>query len=212
MFIPKTFRQNDLAEITAFIRSHSLATLIAPNGEVAHIPMVLQTQENGDMVLLGHCFKNNPIVSAIPQPQTWLAIFQENGHYITPNWYPNKALTHKEVPTWNYQSVHIRGTLRQLDDVATVLAIQTDFWENSLPNNTPWQLSDAPNDYLQAMYQAIVCFEMKIEQTEAQFKLSQNKDSTTQQNICRQLRQINTAQANTMADLIERHALDKKDV
>ena len=206
MFIPATFRQNDLAEICAFIRTHSLATLIAPNGEVAHIPMILQTKENGDMVLLGHCFKHNPIVSAMSQPQSWLAIFQENGHYISPNWYPNKAITHKEVPTWNYQAVHIRGALRQLDDVVAVLAAQTDFWENNLPNNTPWQLSDAPEDYLQALYKAIVCFEIKIEKTEAQFKLSQNKDTATKQRICQHLHQINSPQANVMANLIERYA------
>lgn len=205
MFIPATFKQDNLAEIATFIRSHSLATLITPNGEVAHIPMILQTEENGELVLVGHCFKRNPIVSAMSQPQTWLAIFQENGHYISPNWYPNKAITHKEVPTWNYQAVHIRGAVRQLDDVVAVLTAQTDFWESCLPNNTPWQLSDAPEDYLQALYQAIVCFEIKVEKTEAQFKLSQNKDTATKQSICQNLRQINSPQACTMAELIEHY-------
>ncbi|VEG71218.1 Putative FMN-binding domain [[Pasteurella] aerogenes] len=57
MFIPATFKQDNLAEIATFIRSHSLATLITPNGEVAHIPMILQTKENGELVLVGYCFK-----------------------------------------------------------------------------------------------------------------------------------------------------------
>lgn len=210
MFIPTHFHQEDVAEIAAFIRSHSLATLIAPNGEVAHIPMVLQEKMKDEMVLLGHCFKLNPIVSAMSQTQSWLVIFQDNGHYISPNWYPNKAITHKEVPTWNYQAVHIRGSLRQLDNADEILSEQINFWEKSLPNNEPWQLSDAPDDYLQAMYKAIVCFEIKIEQIEAQFKLSQNKDTATKKHICCQLRQINSTQACAMADLIERYVEDEK--
>lgn len=44
MFIPATFKQDNLAEIATFIRSHSLATLITPNGEITHIPMILQTK------------------------------------------------------------------------------------------------------------------------------------------------------------------------
>lgn len=101
--------------------------------------------------------------------------------------------------------MHIRGAVRQLDDVVAVLTAQTDFWESCLPNNTPWQLSDAPEDYLQALYPAIVCFEIKVEKTEAQFKLSQNKDAATKQSICQNLRQINSQQACTMAELIEHY-------
>ena len=36
-------------------------------------------------------------------------IFQGPEGYITPNWYPSKALHGKAVPTWNFAVVHAFG-------------------------------------------------------------------------------------------------------
>jgi len=38
-----------------------------------------------------------------------LMIFQGPEGYITPNWYPSKALHGKVVPTWNFAVVHAYG-------------------------------------------------------------------------------------------------------
>ena len=45
-----------------------------------------------------------------------LVIFRAGQGYISPNWYPSKQLHHEQVPTWNYQVVHVHGTLTVHDD------------------------------------------------------------------------------------------------
>ena len=45
-----------------------------------------------------------------------LAIFLGPHAYVSPNWYPTKAATGKVVPTWNYITVHARGTIRWIQD------------------------------------------------------------------------------------------------
>ena len=48
----------------------------------------------------------------LPDGAPLLAIFRAGDAYVSPNWYPSKAETHKAVPTWNYQVVQVHGTIR----------------------------------------------------------------------------------------------------
>ncbi|ULJ59797.1 FMN-binding negative transcriptional regulator [Wielerella bovis] len=210
MFISTSaFEQTQWQEIQQFIVDYPLATLITQTIDgiqAAHIPMILQQKENSETVLIGHIAHANPIWQSNFNDSEWLAIFNTNGYYITPNWYPEKHITHRAVPTWNFQAVHVRGKLNFLDDTAAVLAMQTDVWEHQLPNNSAWKLNDAPEDYLQSMYGAIVCFEMSMDSVQAQFKLSQNKSAETRSSIAHNLRQTGTHEATHMADLIEKYS------
>jgi transcriptional regulator len=45
-----------------------------------------------------------------------LVIFRGNESYISPNWYPSKHETHRQVPTWNYEVVHVHGRLAVMDE------------------------------------------------------------------------------------------------
>ncbi len=132
------------------------------------------------------------------------------GHYISPNWYPNKAIMHKEVPTWNYRSVHftveptfttepvvLKEMVRKLSDIHEATQL------------VPWSLSDAPEQYI-AMCKGIVGFKLKILDMQAQFKLSQNKDEATKASIIKELRQLNTDSSNCMATQMQM-AMDKSD-
>ena len=43
-------------------------------------------------------------------------IFQGAERYITPSWYAAKREHGKVVPTWNYATVQVRGTMRAIED------------------------------------------------------------------------------------------------
>lgn len=207
MFIPKPFSQTDWQHLRDFIDNHPLAVVAAATSagiQTAPIPLILSQNEQGEKVLIGHMARQNPLAQA--QSAEWIAVFQNNGHYITPNWYPGKQQTHQEVPTWNYQSIQIRGKMRILPDNLAVLAQQTEIFERMLPENTPWQLSDAPPEFLNKMCRAIISFEIAIEQIQTAFKLSQNKDQATRASICSNLRRLNRPQSDHMAALIETFA------
>lgn len=173
MFTPKVFAEHNIDNIASFIKSYPLATVIArtENGmEASHIPMYWQDNGTEHGCLYGHITITNPLNVKVDMTSPWLVIFQESGHYITPNWYPSKATTHKAVPTWNYQAVHVTGqveVLTQCSRIIEILTHQTADFEASQP--IPWSLKDAPEKYIQAMTRAIVGIRVDITDIQAQF-------------------------------------------
>ena len=184
MYIPKDFSHTDFEAVKDFIAGSPLANIMALNGdsvEIFPVPLLWQVDEQNPLgYLMGHVAKVNPIVKT--DAKNWKVVFSSPGHYISPNWYPTKAMTHKEVPTWNYQSVIFSVTPQLITDatqIKQIVATMTDFFEHQLkqtnPSHEPWSLSDAPSDYINTMCRAIVGVKLTIHNFEAKFKLSQNK-------------------------------------
>ena len=208
MFTPKVFKEADFKIIQAFIKEQPQATVIAQTGnglEACHIPMYWQDDGSKFGCLYGHIAKVNALNNSANLAAPWLIIFQDAGHYISPNWYPSKAVTHKEVPTWNYRSVHITGNVSLLtapEALVDILSKQTADFEASQPK--PWSLNDAPEKYIQAMCRAIVGIRVDITDVQAQFKLSQNKTAENRVGVVAGLKQLKTTKTNEMAALIEK--------
>ena len=206
MFTPKAFKEERFDTIKAFIKEQPLATVVVQtqNGlEACHIPMYWQDDGSEYGCLYGHIAKVNALNDYDNLDAPWLIIFQDAGHYISPNWYPSKAITHKEVPTWNYRSVHITGSVSLLTEpeaLTEILSKLTQDFEASQP--IPWSLNDAPENYIQALCRAIVGIRISITDIQAQFKLSQNKTVENRAGVLAGLQQCNTAKADAMAKLI----------
>ena len=209
MFIPKDFREHDLDKIKGFLKDHPQATLISQTKsglEACHIPMYWQDDGSKFGCLYGHIAKVNILNSEDNLNTPWLVIFQDAGHYISPNWYPSKTVTHKAVPTWNYQSIHITGSVSLLtapEQLIDILSKQTADFEASQPN--PWSLNDAPEKYIQAMCRAIIGIRINITDVQAQFKLSQNKSAENRAGVIKGLKQTGTINADKMSMLIEQN-------
>jgi transcriptional regulator len=127
-------------------------------------------------VLLGHVARANPIWKSGDGPA--LAIFLGPHAYVSPNWYPSKAETGKAVPTWNYITVHARGTIRWIQDGEWLRANVTALAQaHEAGQPAPWKVSDAPASYVDGLLRAIVGFELTIESLQGKYKLSQNRDA-----------------------------------
>lgn len=114
MYTPKQFEETRADVLHRLIRAYPFATLVAntPGGLAAnHLPFELV-----DGVLHGHVARGNEL--ARMDDVELLLVFQGPDGYISPNWYPTKHETGREVPTWNYAVVHVYGRLRVIDDVA----------------------------------------------------------------------------------------------
>jgi transcriptional regulator len=99
-----------------------------------------------------------------------------NEAYISPNWYASKEEHHKVVPTWDYMMVHAYGQLVIHNDPDWILhqvTRLTNHFEVNQPK--PWNVDQAPTDYVDGQIRAIVGVELKINRIEASFKMSQNK-------------------------------------
>lgn len=102
MHVPAVFSESNFHSIIDFITANPLATMIAQTNdgvEACHIPLFWHGDDSQYGKLYGHFARKNPIYKNSLESTSWLIIFQDNGHYISPNWYPTKAKTHKEVPT-----------------------------------------------------------------------------------------------------------------
>ena len=74
-------------------------------------------------------------------------IFQGPEGYITPNWYPSKAVHGKVVPTWNFAVVHAYGRPEVMKEKGWLLRHVTELTAQQERNEArPWVLSDAPDE------------------------------------------------------------------
>ena len=186
MYNPSHFNIIDSAVLQDLIRQHPLGCLVAQTADgldANHLPFELLQDEDGQLRLLAHVARANPLWQQLSSGDAVLVIFKAQDGYISPNWYPSKHESHEQVPTWNYQVVHAHGTIQIRDDekfVRGVVGRLTRTHESrasDLPGNTfaPWKMSDAAAPYLQKMLGAIVGLEISVQRLEGKFKLSQNK-------------------------------------
>jgi transcriptional regulator len=179
VYIPKFNEEKRLDILHGLIRSQPFATLVTmgSTGLVAtHLPMVLSPGEGSPDILRGHISRANPQWREFDPSIEALAIFAGPQHYITPNWYPEKAENGKVVPTWNYAVVHAHGRPRFRDDrpfIETVVGDLVHRYEGSRAR--PWRIDDQPPDFRDRMLAGIVGFEMPVLEIEAKFKLGQNR-------------------------------------
>lgn len=180
MYAQPAFRMDDPAELAAFIEARHFATLVVggeAGPQAAHIPMILHRGADGRLLSVeGHVARGNPIAALAATPVRALAIFSGADAYVTPSLYVSKREHGKVVPTWNYMAVHVSGTLETFSD-ATALRDQvsriTDMMEQTAA--VPWKVSDAPDDYIAKMLNAITGVRLTIDAIEGIAKLSQNR-------------------------------------
>jgi transcriptional regulator len=148
-----------------------------PDGlDAHHIPLLFDPTSGSLGTLTGHVARANPLWQQCRDGADVLIVFRGVEGYISPSWYPSKHDTHRQVPTWNYEVVHVHGRLSAHDDerfVRGVVARLTRQHEAAEP--VPWKMGDAPPDYLDAMLKAIVGIQVTISRLEGKAKLSQNK-------------------------------------
>jgi transcriptional regulator len=114
-------------------------------------------------------------------PEEVLVIFQGPHTYISPTWY-----NHVNVPTWNYQSVHVYGRPRVITDKSISYGILKRLMDRYEPTG-PSRMEALPSDFVEKEIKGIIAFQIEVTQIEASYKLSQNRDDESYQNIVTQL-------------------------
>ena len=183
MHCPKAFEENRLDVLLALIQQYPLATIISHSqqGLEVNVVPVLVKQEEGKIVLRGHMAKNNAQLQALAHRETVLWVFHGPNAYVSPAWYPSKQLHGKVVPTWNYMLVEAQGQVKVFTDADELLHLVTDMTnEHEQQRVSPWQVDDAPAQYVQSQLRGIVGIEMEVSQLRGKFKLSQNRSDEDQ--------------------------------
>ena len=177
MYLPTQFEEHNEKEIINLIEQFPLAALVCcSDGEliVNHVPLLRES----DKVYIGHFAKANPLSTLFPNGTNAIAIFNGENSYISPNWYPTKALDHRQVPTWNYQVVHLHGHIdfeNSKKARMVVVGKLTRKYERLTSGSKEWKMSDAPREYLDQMLENIVAFKFIVKKITAKSKLGQNR-------------------------------------
>jgi len=179
MYVPAAFAEVDPREIERLVTEYPMAQLVTmtEDGLVATpMPLLYEPAPDGLGSLVGHVARANRQWAKSSSTVEALAIFTGPNAYISPNWYASKAEHGKVVPTWNYETDHVRGHFLAHDDPAwtrALVARLTERHESQLA--APWSIDDAPPEYIDSMVKAIVGIEVQITSIQAKRKLSQNR-------------------------------------
>jgi transcriptional regulator len=166
----------------------TLVTLSRGDLVASILPMVFHPDEGTHGSLHGHLARANPQWREISPTVEALAIFDGPDSYITPAFYETKRLTGKDVPTWNYTTVQVRGLLVVRHDPGWLLAHLrelVDRQESGRPE--PWSVDDPPDGYIDGQARAIVGLELRISAIESKRKLSQNRIAADFEGVVRGL-------------------------
>src|SRR5450432_4377319 len=206
MYTPKDFEENRPEILHGLMERYPLAAVVAATAtgiRANHIPLIFVPSVGTLGTLKGHIARANSLWRDLKVDAEVLAIFQGASHYISPNWYPAKREHGKVVPTWNYTVVHARGRIAWRQDAAWLrefLETLTDRHERQ--HESPWQVSDAPADYIAQMLRAIVGFEIAIESLTGKWKLSQNRSAADREGVVSSLSASTDAASHDMAALV----------
>jgi transcriptional regulator len=181
MYVPAHFAIKNPEDLHRIIREHPLGALVTlgPDGlDANHIPFELDAAEGALGMLTAHVARANPVWQQCRGGAEVLVVFRGAESYISPNWYPSKHESHRQVPTWNYEVVHVHGRLAVMDEqrfVRGVVARLTRTHEAGEP--VPWKMGDSAPEYIDGMLEAIVGIQVEITRIEGKAKLSQNREA-----------------------------------
>ncbi len=213
MYTPKHFEVTDWKSITDFVAhvgSVDLVTVGKDGQPVSTLlPVIWDTSnvtETEFGTLIMHMAIQNDQWKSLSDETLALAIVHGPQAYISPTNYENKLTDHRVVPTWNYQAVHLSGTVsvshdaEQLRHIVTDL---TDFHEHGRAN--PWGAAESDPKYFEGQLKAIVAIRMKVTKVEAKAKLSQNRSVKDQQAIVRELDKSGSMPARDLAQAMQKN-------
>ena len=205
MYSPTYNRNEDSAEVLAFMRANSFVLLVTGTGgelHASHLPTVID-ERGDDLVLLMHMAKTNPQWQQFFDDEV-MAVFFGPHAYVSPRWYADKP----RVPTWNYAAVHAYGRPRVLEDRGEKHAAMASLVGELDPQWKP-EFDVMPKAYEEQMLDGIVAFEIPVTRLETRWKLSQNRGRDEQERIAARLEQSTDSAERALAALTRKHLVPK---
>lgn len=205
------YKEADRQKVLDFIHAHPFAFIVGcdeKNAPVAtQIPVFIEERE-GKLYLTGHMMKQTDHHRAFEKNNQALCVFTGHHTYVSATWYDNPH----QASTWNYMSVHVKGKLRFLDEkgLEEVLRKTSLHFENGNAASTTVYDNLSP-EYIARLVKAILAFEVEVEEIDHVFKLSQNRDQKSYNNIIEKLEQQGADGAAIAEEMKQREFLVFKD-
>jgi len=199
------FKAENYKEVLGFMHAHPFIILCGCNKNnqpvATHVPVLIEERDD-KIFLKAHVMRRQKHTIAFEDNPNVLAIFSGAHTYVSASWYEKKDV----AGTWNYQAVHVKGILHW-KDVNFLHTLLTKLTENfEVYPHSPSLVSKMDEAYVRDMMKAIIAFEIEVTDVEHVFKLSQNRNEKSYENIIEHLQDGN-ADAKTIAETMK----EKKD-
>jgi transcriptional regulator len=181
-YVPAAHQIPDEDQVRALVAAVGVAQLVTvgPDGEpdATLVPILWRADR-----VVAHLATANPHARRLGDRRALLVVTGPDS-YVSPSWYATTAQHGRVVPTWNYSAVQLRGRLRVVTDPDRLLAVVTALTERHEAGRPhPWEVGDAPAEYVRAQLRAIVGVEIEVDAVAAKAKLSQNRTPADQAGV-----------------------------
>lgn len=198
------YKEHDARQVVEFMQQHAFVMLITSDKsgrvEATQIPVLIEEKE-GKIFIYGHIARKSDHQKALEENDNALIIFTGPHTYVSGTWYTGNL---QQASTWNYISVHARGKVKWTDEndlIELLRKLSLHFENNNTASTTIYD--NLPEEYLGKLRKAIVGFEIEVTELENVYKLSQNRDEKSYDNIVRQLKEQG-GDAKAIGDIMEK--------
>jgi len=197
------YKEQDKEKIIQFMKEHPFVMLIATDKdgriEATQIPVLIDERE-GKIFLTGHIARKMSHEKALEANPNALVIFTGPHTYVSGTYYTGNL---QQASTWNYIAIHARGRVKWMEEkglVDLLRKLSLHFEKGNTASTTIYD--NLPEEYLSKLIKAIVGFEIEITEMDNVYKLSQNRDEKSYDNVVVQLRKQG-GEANEISQLME---------
>ncbi len=188
MYIPADFRVDDPAVIRAFLEEHpfGMLTVNGSNGwpVSTHLPFLfVETQDQWAVEC--HLALANELADFLVNGAKATMVVNGAHGYVSSSVY-----THVNVPTYNYQAVHLSGTIEVMDETELVEHLKAVVADFEKSRASQLDFDNWPAEMIRHYVTEIKGVRLIILKTEAAFKLSQNRNEVDFDRIVNDLEQI----------------------
>ncbi|OWR13322.1 FMN-binding negative transcriptional regulator [Chryseobacterium sp. VAUSW3] len=196
MYIPKLYKSEDQELMKKIISENGFALLISDKEKLAAThSMFLANENEGNFYLETHISKANFQAKVLKDGDEVLCDFLGAHSYISSSWYD-----HKNVSTWNYEAVQVRGKVKLMNDDELYEHLRKLTFKYEKDQKCPMLVENMEDEYVKNEMKG--AFGIHIFPTEIFIvnKLSQNRNESDFRNIIKELEESSDGNSQRIAE------------
>lgn len=201
MYIPNIYKSEDQDLLRKIISENGFALLISDKDKLAAThSMFLLNENGGDFYLETHISKANFQAKVLKDGDEVLCDFLGAYSYISSSWYD-----HKNVSTWNYEAVQIRGKVKLMNDDELYEHLRKLTFKYEKVQKCPMLVENMGDDYVRKEMKG--AFGINIFPTEIYVasKLSQNRNEANAERIISNLIEADDSDSKKIAEKMKKN-------
>ncbi len=201
MYIPKIYRSEDSELMKEIISKNGFALLISDQEKLAAThSMFLMNESDEGFYLETHISKGNFQAKVLKDGDEVLCDFLGANSYISSSWYD-----HKNVSTWNYEAVQIRGKIKLMTDEELYEHLRKLTFKYEKPQKCPMLVENMGDEYVRKEMRG--AFGINIFPTEIYVasKLSQNRNEANAERIISNLIETEDSDSKKIAEKMKKN-------